>query len=426
MGRHYEYGVKLFQLRRYREAANAFSRELDDVDTAPMAYSMRASSLINLNQNRAAETDVLAALALEPDLAFAHYLRSIVNFNRGRSRAALHAVMEAIRLDPSPMAFHHLATIHFQANRVHECLAATAESLASDPQHLPSLILRAKTLATIGQTDASRELLRQALILEAENPEAHRELGVLALANGNSNDALDHLLEARRIDPINHNDRLSLAAAYGRFLPPFRQLNSLLAWMQSWSAMRRWLVVAGISTVLVGMFLVTRPSELHYSIPAMIALIAIVNIVTLFATFNWIAKFAAQIVLRRDLDMKWHHFLFGSGEIYNVLLVHGWATASAAVFTIFPQLSFVAVSLVVLGWDSYAVICRLPWILSILLTPAVFFAIICLAVSGAIWMPEYPAWVLTIWLITLAISFVVLLIRIALDRNDSTSDHLET
>src|SRR5688572_13260311 len=109
MGRHYERGTMLFQLRRYREAVDAFTAALADEPHSARALAMRAASWLNLGRVRSAARDVVESLGQDPGLAYGYYVLSCVRSSQQRPAAAEEAIREALRIEPSASHYCRLA-----------------------------------------------------------------------------------------------------------------------------------------------------------------------------------------------------------------------------------------------------------------------------------------------------------------------------
>lgn len=413
MGRHFERGMALFELRRFREAIEEFSQELADDPQSALALAMRAACLGSLAKNRQAQQDARAAIELDPECDYAFYALSIIYMCRGRQRAAHKMIREALRIAPLPDYFQQLGDIHFREKRFRQSLDATEKALSLNPQHEPALILRAKALVKLGRLAEARKLLREALALSAENPEAHRELGALILRTRGTEKALNHLLEARRIDPIGFNDRIALASAYGRMLWPISIVDSWLGWMRNGPITRRWIAVTTVLTALNVMLLIVKPSTEQFSPTAAIVIVAVTNLVALFASLDWIATFVAKIALRKQLDLRWYHYFLGLDTIIALVTLHTIATFPPLLLIHFPKFVFV-VSSCLANWDLFALTARLP----IILAPIAFLVggamVLYLAFLGSQYMPEKPLGVAGYWAAIVALSASAMFLRIRL------------
>jgi tetratricopeptide (TPR) repeat protein len=345
MGKHFERGMMLFQLRRWREAIGEFTEEIVENPQSPDAFAARAAAYTNLKQSQRAESDAKHAVSLEPEFAYAFYVLSVGNAQRKRRRAAKRYILDAIRLESDPNYLRQLAALFFDEQKYTDCLKTTQQALEIDPLHEPSLVLQAQVLARLNRFKEAEILLRSALALHAENPEAHQHLGAVILQSGKTRQALDHLLEARRIDPIDHNDRLSLAGAYGRLFWPLNKLDALLAWKRELTICQRWLFAVSVSTALIIMYLFVPPDPIHFSfVLPCIFVIAIANWLALHVTLEWLAVFAAVIRLRKQLDIRWRHVVASSANVFGAIVAHIGASLLALIVSFLPWFVFFALS----------------------------------------------------------------------------------
>src|SRR4051794_19112838 len=151
MGRHYRQGAALFELRRFREAADAFTEDLAEEPQAVLSMAMRAASWLNLGQVKIAHDDVRGALRINPSIGYPHYILSCVRAKQGNPRDAETAVREAIRLEQRPLYYFKLAEIFYFRRHYTESLRVAEEGLAIDPTQTNLGILRAKCLIAIGK-----------------------------------------------------------------------------------------------------------------------------------------------------------------------------------------------------------------------------------------------------------------------------------
>src|SRR5690606_19173215 len=115
-----------------------------------------------------------------------------------------------------------------------------------------------------------------------------RALGELSLKDGDAETAIDFYFEARRIDPVRHNDRLGLLRAHTQLVWPFKHLLPLIHRLRRWPHSRQWTLYAATSTAVVGLLVLVQSSVLPWYVPPLVVLLA-VNIVLLVHTGNKLA-----------------------------------------------------------------------------------------------------------------------------------------
>jgi tetratricopeptide (TPR) repeat protein len=406
MGRHYEHGVVLFGMGRYRDAIDAFTSELSDNPDCALSYAMRAASWLNNQRIRFAQRDIVNALRLAPDLAYAHYILSCIHSGQGRVKAAEAAVREALRLDPRPEFFCRLGEIEFGRNRMEQCRRALEEGLALDPCHAPSLMLQAKALAAIGRHADACECLHVLLSQNPESPEAHHALGSVTLQSGNTGEALNALREARRLNPIKHHDRDALGAAYGRLLWPLRILDRYLLRYESWSPARRWCLLALAATMLIVFAYLLAP---YRAVNLPLFLVAY-NFFVAPMTIDLFAIPVGKVVFRKDLDLAWYRLLPESIRIVAAILFQSIATALAIVSAFEPKLA-IAMLCFVPHFEFLLVLIRRPRLVDSLgMWALAFFGVFvptALAITNLLSKSPilFPA--LICWMISLVFSYLL-------------------
>jgi tetratricopeptide (TPR) repeat protein len=290
MGKHLKRGITLTELRRYRDAVDAFSAELREEPDSAIALALRSAAWFHIGRIRNAEKDVRESLRIDPDCAYAHYILSFVYAKRGQFVAAETSIRELLRLEPRSYFFSHLAELHRNQGRYHESLETV-----------------------------ERALVRDLLSHNPEMPAVHLAIGSLTLVDGRTTDAIDHLQQARRLSPVLHNDREALGAAYGRLVWPLRWIDCTIAPVR-------------ISTLLIAATYTVSDFRL-ITIPLLLATFNIAAIVTTFDSICWAV---GKIRFRKDLDIP--AFLL-QPELYTVmwqLALHIFVSLLALVGALIP------------------------------------------------------------------------------------------
>lgn len=411
MGHHYDRGTMLFNLRRFREGIAEFTAELGEDPRSIEAYGMRGMCHLKLRKLKECHRDIQEAISLDPNWSYSYYVLSIAALAQGRTGESVRRIEEALRLQKSPAYFHQLAVVEFGRERVGQALKATEAALALNPRDVDNLVLRAKLLSKTGKLDEARGLLETALAIEPERPGTHRELGSINLLRGSADQALGHLVEARRIDPVRYNERRLLASAYGRLQWPFNRLDAAAKWLMGRSVQQRWWLVCGTMSFLVLVLLVTAPDFDKFSWPAAVTFAVVANLLTLLGTYPSLAALAAVVTLRRELDLRWRDYFAGFSEIPTLLLAHGFATFAAGILTAVPSLYYLLFAMVVLHWDAVWLLLRMHFVIALLVLPIVGMMFLMLSAMGAISIPiDWPI-VVGNWLLVLAISYILMSVR---------------
>lgn len=342
MGIHFERGQALFELKRYREAVDAYQAELAEFPESPVVYAALAAALINLREVRDASRAIRCALEFAPDMAYAHYILSVVHQHNGRWDDAEKAIIEAVRLEQSPDYFHQWAALAVQRGKFADALASTGHALSLDPRHSPSLLLHGQLLAREGKLSEAHALYVTALSYNPQNAKAQHALGLLTVHAGDASAALGTLREARRLDPIGANDAGSIALAYGRLIWPLKLIDRLVFRWYLLSAKKRWCLFTALGVLLVlggrAAGVDTRTDQTGQMWPAIC--ITIANFLALPFSFHQLATAVGYLALRREFHLPWSRLIFRPLVLFPVLVIHLIATFLGGALSI-PGLAIV-------------------------------------------------------------------------------------
>lgn len=243
------------------------------------AYSERARALIQQRRYDLAEQEARRAIQQDPAYADGYHMLSIALWGQEQFAAALAPCEEALRLAPENGYIHSTlgdllstqpgwrnrrqATEHhrraialcphdafvrnryarflYHANRA-EAMRQNAEALRLNPQHVDSLIYRAALLRTKLRYREAEDSVLQALALEPNNEDAHRQLGELRLFQQKPDEALANMREALRLDPTNKELKRGLSLALQAKLPLLGSFWTF-SLVNSWAYRVTWLLL---------------------------------------------------------------------------------------------------------------------------------------------------------------------------------------
>jgi Flp pilus assembly protein TadD len=345
MGNHFQRGQLLFELKRYREAVEAFQTELAEDPNSAITHAMMGAAFINMRRVRDADQAVRRAIELAPEMAYAFYVHSFVEQHRNRLANAEQAIAESIRLQQDPDAFFQWAVIAEQRGRSNEAMTAVTRAMELNPKHAKSVILRGKLLARIGRLEEAHALYAIALAHNPENAAAHHAIGSLQLRTGDAKSALGMLREARRLDPMSANDAKAIAVAYGRMVFPLRVIDRFTIRWYQWSPKRRWfLFVALAATFAVGSeFFGLSGSKRNAGVSAWATCwMVVANYGLLPFTLDRVAWATGAVLLRREFGVSWHRLLRMPLIVVDALYFHGLATMGAIFVSVEPMFGLIA------------------------------------------------------------------------------------
>ena len=405
MGRHFVRAQMLFDLRRYYEAVDAFSYELEENPQNDLALSLRGAALLNLGYSGSAEDDVRSAISLNPEEAYHFYLLSAIHVTRRELASAEEAILEALRLESDPRWFQQLAAILFERNRFKECVDTTQQALRLAPNDEESLILRAKALTSLGRAREAQELLFAALAISPESPAAHHAVGKLELQAGQPSESLSYLTEARRLDPIEFNDRESIARAYGRGLMPYRLIDRWILRWHDWTPKRRWALFTVVGTLALAHALSFMYSSGYEVGWAFYCYVAFVNWCAFSITYRELTTTAAILDIGRELDLPVSAQLSAAWAcLIKFCWIHVFFGAILAFAALFAPLSFVVYGAISL-YDLFRDFLQINSILRGFWYLAVGFVFLVLVFCGAMASVQDPILTIAFWALLVAAAY---------------------
>lgn len=210
------------------------------------ALVLLARALSRLKKYKEAAAAAEGAVGLMPDSAYAYYVQGCVHHDADALVQARAALEEAIRINPAnPHAHSLLANIDLRESRFHDALERAETALQLDPENILGNNVRAGALLKLGRVDLARDSLHATLSRNPEDVDTHSNLGWHVLQTGNHRAALDHFLEALRLDPDHENARSGMLYALKARSPFMRLILAYFFWLARLSPGARWGVVIG-------------------------------------------------------------------------------------------------------------------------------------------------------------------------------------
>ena len=161
------------------------------------------------------------ALAVAPDSYRAHRLKAQIELRSGRVNDAEAHYARAVKLNPSdPEAIIGLATAQLDIGKADEAETTLKTAIERLPregalyQAYGTMLLWGDARSNSEVEARAAQLLQKAEALDPTLPDAHYELGKLALRDGNMREALRQLETAVKLDPHSAKNHYGLAQVY--------------------------------------------------------------------------------------------------------------------------------------------------------------------------------------------------------------------
>jgi tetratricopeptide (TPR) repeat protein len=243
-----------------KEALHCIDQALSMEPVRADYHLQRARILLNMQNLRAAETELTIARSLDPDLEAIRVVEAAFFLTQGKPREAESAARAALQADPD--------------NEI----AATQ---------------LAYSLRLQGRMIENAEQIRQMLARRPDNPRHHATAGWAALQSGKTSEAESHFMEALRLDPNDLNARDGLLQAFRARSPLYRVYLRYCFFMERLNRHARiaviiglWLAIKGVHSIFTGQW---APLG-----------IALVVLYFLFILWVWVAKGVGNFFLIFD------------------------------------------------------------------------------------------------------------------------------
>jgi tetratricopeptide (TPR) repeat protein len=208
---------------RSQEAAQTLEEAIKLAPTEEASYLDLGKILLTQHLLPSALRAAKQATAKFPASPAAFELQGIVEMGMGQFTDAVRSYAQAVELDSlRPDGILGLAQAQFAAGLTKEASTSFEAGIKKFPKDARFQVQFASVLLEQAKTgDASAEshaqqLLRDALALNPSLPEAHYQLGNLALTNGRIAEARRHLERAAKLDPESKSAHFALSRVYRR------------------------------------------------------------------------------------------------------------------------------------------------------------------------------------------------------------------
>jgi Tfp pilus assembly protein PilF len=282
-------GLQLKDLGRYADAESAFKEALaQEPNDAFALHQLAGCQLQQPERRKIALATIDSALAIEPNDADHHILRSFILSQLDRAREALFAARTATSLEPSHSgAFTAEAQAHLQLEQWPQAEQAARRALALDADNSMAANQLAQALRLQNKLGENASHLAGMLARDPEDPYTHTNAGWAALQRGQRHEAESHFREALRLDPDFEPAREGLLNSFRARSPVYRAYLNYCFFMQRLSAGSRWAVILGLY------FGQRIASTMRYGF-------VVVALYMLFVLWVWVAKPVGNFFLLFD------------------------------------------------------------------------------------------------------------------------------
>lgn len=401
MAEHLSRGNVLFDLGRYDEASQAYLLELADDPQSWDAHLNLGLALLNSDKIQEAREELQEAISIAPNEAVCYCALSSLELACKRIDKAEQAILQALNLSPTADCFVILGSIRLQQLRFNESEKALLTALEIDPNHEDGKVLLAEAIRCTGNFVEAEALLSEARSSNPENPNVHSAIARLKFNSNRSAEAAQAFIDARAINPVDHNDRKRLAMAYGREIWPLSWLEKISFWLKLWQPRNRWAFasIIGTALILIHLYLVQNGEE--SSKEFVFGLILFSNIafyLVVAGMINIPAGLLGRFLRRRDLDLSLGE-LFGKQTkilLLTFLTLHTFVTVFSLGAAVNPQFAFVFCSIAVnhlLLISVYAAKCFTAYFVLML----IILVAAALTLAGASQMAANPLLAFCLW-----------------------------
>jgi Tfp pilus assembly protein PilF len=197
----------LFDQGRFLDAESELRGALAAGESSGHLHALLGLCLRHAELHEAAKEEVLKALEVEPQCAYAHYALSYVQQGGIRANlfsvsASIKHVRRALEIEPYEVRYLvRLAELYQAGQEWKKSLEPLDAALRIAPLHMGAAVLRADGLIHTGRRAEALETLHRALETDPEASMAHAGMGWALLRAGDRNGATEFFDEALRLRP---------------------------------------------------------------------------------------------------------------------------------------------------------------------------------------------------------------------------------
>lgn len=288
-------GLILKEQGRYPEAQNYFREALAQNPRDAFAFNQLAACQLHIKgSERDALKTIDEAIAIEPNDAAHHILKSFILSQLNRPQDAVKSARAALALDPySPYAFTAEAQALLQMEIWREAERAAREALALDADNSLAANQLAQALRLQNKMAENAEQIAGMLARDPEDATTHSSAGWAALQRGKRREAEEHFRESLRLDPDSESAREGLLHSFRARSPIYRGYLAYCFFMQRLSKRMRW-------GVILALYFGTRFARLVFTGPYAPLGMAIGLLYLVLVLWVWVARGFGNFILLFD------------------------------------------------------------------------------------------------------------------------------
>ncbi|MFF2754223.1 tetratricopeptide repeat protein [Psychrobacillus sp. NPDC058041] len=198
-----ELGIEAIQEENYEKAVELFTKAIEENPEEAIGYINFGNLLASMNENDRAERFFQKAITLDENAATAYYSLANLYYDAERFDEAAKLYEKAISNGiEGPDAYFMLGKSFEKTGQIKLSLPYLQRAYELDSNDIQIKLTYAIALASFEMFKEAEPILKEILEEEAENADAHYNLGVLyAVSTPNTEAALYHLKQAFTIQP---------------------------------------------------------------------------------------------------------------------------------------------------------------------------------------------------------------------------------